>query len=160
MNKKATTLLVLLLLIQGALGSLSISRELPARATPGENITVILRFSGSATGGVIIKESLPPGWSVLDSEPSGYFSGEEAMIKWVFPRGAPEKLTYTLRVPSTAQGEYVINGSWTTLAGQGEISPSMLLVEQVPEQGVTNKAAALALMGGALLLYLLRRRRG
>ncbi len=158
MIKKAIPL-VILFIIQGALGSLNISRELPTSAAPGESITVILRLSGGTSGGLIIKENLPHGWSVLNSSPSGYFSREAALIKWVFPGAPPDKLTYTLKVPPVARGEYVINGSWRTLAGEGEISPSMLLVEQAPERGITGKAAALVLAAGVLLLYLLRRRR-
>ncbi|NOZ58316.1 MAG: hypothetical protein GXO66_01865 [Euryarchaeota archaeon] len=152
---------MLLLLIQGVAGSLVISRELPSSAAPGENITIVLVISGSPSGGVIIRESLPPGWRVVGSEPAGYFSPGEALIKWVFPGGPPERIAYTLAVPRNARGEYTINGSWVTLAGEGEVPPSLLRVEQrrAVEQGISRGAAALALAGGALLLYLLGRRR-
>jgi len=150
-------LLLLIFLSQNAFGSLSIVRELPAQVRAGENLTVILKVSGRAEGGVVVREALPSGWEVVNASPSGYFSPNQSILKWVFPRVIPEEISYTLRVPAQAEGKYRINGSWLSLKGGGEIPASELTVGT--EAGGTLLAAgAAALLSAFAALYILRRR--
>ncbi len=159
MQKNAQLLIILLLLSSGAAGQVSIYRELQSSAAPGDRIAVTLIITAESGGGLIIRESIPPGWSVLSSSPAGYFNQSQGIIKWVFLRGPPEKVEYTIAVPADASGSYTINGSWISLSAEGEVPASRLKISPSAAPVAEGTAAALsALAVLAVLIYLLRRR--
>jgi transcriptional regulator with XRE-family HTH domain len=85
----------------------TVSRILPRFAAPAEIIPVKITISGLGEGkaGLIIKEHLPDGWSLVSSSPQ-VKSGKSATgeIKWLIPSGTGNfRILYTVRVASNAQ---------------------------------------------------------
>ncbi len=131
--------LVLLLLISNVQAQLGIEREVPLQAYAGDNVTVILKISGELAEGVILRESIPSGWSVLNSSPPGYFDPKAGIIRWVFIRGPPAEVSYTLHIPEGLEGTYRFNGSWLYLRGMGIITASeMEVLRKEPEKQNLN----------------------
>ncbi len=89
-------------------------RELPDFYTPGSTLDVILNIDvqeGNEPNGLIINETPPSGWSIINSAPP--FEGTaEGTYKWVFYGGNVQDIiiTYTVSVPSTSSGEQPFAG--------------------------------------------------
>jgi len=97
----------------------TITRDLPESANPGEEIQVTLTMDvveGNEPNSIGLTEFLPSGWVVTGMSPSGDYSSANSKINWLFSNlfGLPvqdETLTYTVRVPEGADGSYTFSGT-------------------------------------------------
>lgn len=89
-------------------------RELPLFYTPGADLDVLLDIDveeGNEPNGLIINETPPSGWSILESDPP-FESVVDGTYKWIFYGGNVNDsiIAYTVSVPSTSSGEQVFSG--------------------------------------------------
>ncbi len=111
------------------------NRNLPDTYTAGTTFNATISFIADpnypATG-VVITENFPPGWSIVSSNPnwSKYIASSNS-YKWLYFSSVPIgsfTITYTVRVPADASGQYAFSGTlndgWTTkdIAGDTSIS--------------------------------------
>jgi len=130
MEKKHITAPILTLLLILPMASAStITRTLPASASPGNLVSVTLDIS--ITGGetyYIVDEMVPNGWTVAD-EGTGD-STDPGHVKWVVIQNARNtQYTYQARAPQTEgtysfSGIYMFEGMKTegTIGGQSSIA--------------------------------------
>ncbi len=94
-------------------------RDLPDSYTPGGTFNVTINITvnpGTPVTGLIVTESLPPGWSVINADPywSKYIATTNS-YKWLyffqFPVYGNFPITYTVKVPSDASGSYNFSGT-------------------------------------------------
>jgi hypothetical protein len=116
MNKMVLAISTAFLFLTGSIFAQQVTgeRELPDFYTPGANLEVLLNINveeGNAPNGVIINETPPSGWSILEANPP-FESMVSGTYKWVFWGASVVDtiITYTVSVPSTSSGEQVFNG--------------------------------------------------
>ncbi len=76
-------------------------RHLPAYAAPGAIIPVkiVLHRQAEDRRGLIVKEQLPEGWTLVAASPAVMAPGPKQELKWLIPGGGAEKqLLYTVQV--------------------------------------------------------------
>ena len=113
--------------ISGFSAGISITRNIPDTYTPGQNVTVTLQINAVANDApfsVIIKETVPLGWSfvsasdtplAIDDKSSVFLDTATGEIRWFLfdENGMQNKqLTYTLAIPSTESGLKTITGTY------------------------------------------------
>jgi len=117
MKKKIIALILVLLCtsITLATADVSVTRDLPNGAMPGQEITVtlIMELEGEAPAALGIVENVPTGWEITYADYNGEI--EEDEISWMFwAMGYPiqnQSITYKVRVPTTADGTYTFSGT-------------------------------------------------
>lgn len=80
-------------------------RHLPAYAAPGAIIPVkiVLHRQPDDRRGLIVKEQLPEGWTLVAASPTVMAPGPKQELKWLIPGGGAEKqLLYTVQVAAGA----------------------------------------------------------
>lgn len=80
-------------------------RYLPAYAAPGAIIPVkiVLHRQAEDRRGLIVKEKLPEGWTLVAASPAVMAPGPKQELKWLIPGGGAEKqLLYTVQVAAGA----------------------------------------------------------
>jgi len=123
---------------------LTVTRSLPDGASAGSQLTVTMTMDineSDAPETVGIIETPPEGWEILSTEPAGSLTSNPGSIEWLFwELGNPVEdrdITYTLSVPSDADGTYDFSGTFDYAL---EIKPpivgdSELLVESCSING-------------------------
>ncbi len=78
-------------------------RWLPHFAAPGEVIPVQIKLlrRDPGTGGIIVREQLPPGWQLLRANPVPSVGEKpDSEVKWLIPgNSGPTTISYTVRIP-------------------------------------------------------------
>ena len=150
---KYTSAVMIVLLFAAPVLSAEATRSMSSAAAAGAEVTVTLTLDvndSAPPSGVILKEYIPPGWSVLSSSPAGYFNQSQGIIKWVL-YGSEVKdrtVTYTLRVPGGASGSYTFSGEVLTLAGSRKIDGSSVLSVLSDSGGSSGGGGGVPLGGG------------
>jgi hypothetical protein len=90
-----------LYLLRHATPAPSATRKLPRFTSPGELMPVqivVTGLTGDGTG-IIVKESLPPGWQLVSAAPATATpQGPVTEIKWLLPGGGDRQtIAYTVR---------------------------------------------------------------
>jgi transcriptional regulator with XRE-family HTH domain len=83
----------------------ALSRQLPAFVAPGTVIPIKLQLESKKrdSRGFIIKEQLPPGWTVLKTHPPTTVMGPNQELKWLIPAGSADtQILYTVLAPEAA----------------------------------------------------------
>lgn len=120
MNKLWCVIVFYLLLICACVfAQNSAVRDLPDIYIPNTTFNVTINITikpETPTTGIIITESLPQGWSVVNSNPSwSKYIPDTNSYKWLyfsqFPFSGNLTITYTVRVPSGASGSYSFSGT-------------------------------------------------
>ena len=82
---------------------LTIVRRLPHFSPPGEitPVQLIVNDTNNTERGLIIKETLPAGWRLINAQPAASISrGTPEEIKWLLPPGSGRRvISYTVRSP-------------------------------------------------------------
>jgi methionine-rich copper-binding protein CopC len=105
----------------------TVTRTLPATATPGEDITVTFTIDfedAAATTQLAITETVPPGWTVVSASDGGNTVAQHGKISWVkadtlgnMPADGAIH-TYIVTVPADASGTATFSGVYgTNVAG-------------------------------------------
>jgi transcriptional regulator with XRE-family HTH domain len=122
--------------------SVTAERVLPSFAAPGAAIPVQVRLTQRAyEGGFILREYLPKGWKLLQSNPpASSLDNDSGMVRWIIKAGdARERIVYLVQVDRFARAgsDSVFQGE--VVAGSGNIQVA------VPVQGEGRVAVAPAL---------------
>lgn len=99
---------------------LQAKRLLPAYAAPGSRILIQIELSSEKSlKGMILKEQIPPGWRLLESEPVvSHIDNAAGIARWIFRQPLSEtRVFYILQVPDetdsssdlTFEGELTAN---------------------------------------------------
>jgi hypothetical protein len=104
-------------------------RALPAFYVPGGTVDVTISVTTDAVNppnGIIVSESLPAGWQVIDAKPnySTYRSEDNTYVWLVFTSGGvlPFSVGYTASVPSDVEGLCEFSGMIKfSIAGTSEM---------------------------------------
>jgi len=109
--------------------SVYISRDLPTSANPNEVVSVTLTMDINEAAGLDstgLVEELPDGWEFVNMSPTGDYSLVDSSITWIFWAFGlaleDQTITYNVRVPSDANGQYAFNG---TIDYGGATDPSV-----------------------------------
>ncbi len=81
-------------------------RVLPRYAAPGSLVPVRVRLDvAGETGGLILRENIPPGWMVIEAyPPASSLDNVEGTIRWILKTGnARQTVSYLVRVSPEAQ---------------------------------------------------------
>jgi len=171
MENSVLAIFIAMVFISGlafALSPISVERDMPSGAAPGEKTTVELKLSfvGEKPNGIIVTEFIPPGWEVTGSLPAATkFDGK---ISWVLygDKVKNSTISYELKAPQQFESA-IINGSWETLTAKGVIagnnSVTFKEAQKQQQQAAAPKSAAaptapdntLLYVGGAIILILL-----
>src|SRR5659263_234029 len=108
-------------------GTDTVTRTLPASASPGDTIIVSLAvdFSNPAsTTQLAITETVPSGWTVVSASAGGNIVSQPGKISWVKANALGNMpadgttFTYTVTVPGSAVGTATFSGLYgTNIAG-------------------------------------------
>jgi len=120
-------LIVLLLGISTATAIDTVTRTLPATASPNDVIMVSLAIDFDdqvAVDRLVITETIPDGWAIVDASNNGNLAAA-GKITWVISETAGGTIppdgavfTYNVTVPADASGEYTFSGIYgTNMAG-------------------------------------------
>jgi len=96
--------------------TITIARDLPEYAsTPGEvEVSVSIQIEGQGPNGIIIKEFVPQGWQIVESNPSHtFFDPATGEISWVlFGTAAAQSatITYCLQIPVAEVKDQTVHG--------------------------------------------------
>lgn len=142
-------LLVVLVVAVGKLGrqlpppaSITAERILPRFAAPGAAIPVQVRMTQRANeGGYILREYLPKGWKLLQSNPpASSLDNDNGMVRWIVKAGDDrERIVYLVQVDRFArkgsdgifQGEVVAGSGGSQAAvpvhGEGRVAVAPVL---------------------------------
>ena len=145
------TILILLMLATTVSAELTVNRNLPDSASPGEEITVILsiKIDGEKPAGVIIEEAIPEGITYVSSSPEA--TETDSGIKWVL-YGSDLKetdLKYVAKVGGSVDISF--EGTYTTLLGTEDISGDSIL--KISAEGVKGPEATGGGIPGFELLF-------
>ncbi|GEM_PF-2342633 len=96
----------------------SVSRSMPARVSPGDDISMVLSVSGATAGELFtLRDQAPQGWRVDAWDVTGAEGGKEA-VEYQFvaednkhgfsfnPDSSNAQITFTVKVPNSANGDY------------------------------------------------------
>lgn len=119
--------------------SITAERVLPAYAAPGAAIPVQIRLTQRADeSGFILREYLPKGWKLLQSNPpASSLDNDNGMVKWIVKAGdSRERIAYLVQVDRQARSgsDAVFQGEVVAGAGSGQSA--------VPVQGDGRIAVA------------------
>jgi hypothetical protein len=81
---------------------LQAKRLLPAYAAPGSRILIQIDLSAERSlKGMILKETFPPGWRLLESEPrASHVDADAGVARWIFRQPLQQtRVFYLLKVP-------------------------------------------------------------
>lgn len=103
---------------KAALCATTADRELPDFYAPGYSIDATLSITvdpQNPPNGLILRETPPPGWIILESEPA-YQSFLDNTYRWVFFGSGVQNMTvsYTILAPVDASGECAFSGTVNT----------------------------------------------
>jgi hypothetical protein len=132
MMKKLSFIAVLaiaLLMLSSVAFAASVSRNIPARISPGETVQVSLSASGVPVGEVFtIEDTVPQGWLVSNWQVSGA-EGDRAGVDYRFTAaenrhgfsftassGSPQ-VSYDVAVPASASGSFAFNAVYFDSSG-------------------------------------------
>lgn len=122
--------------------SITAERVLPAYAAPGATIPIQIRLTQRADeGGFILREYLPKGWKLLQSNPpASSLDNDNGMVRWIVKAGdTRERIVYLVQVDrgaragsdSVFQGEVVAgardNQAAVPVHGDGRVAVAPLL---------------------------------
>lgn len=119
--------------------SITAERILPGFAAPGAAIPVQVRMTQrSGEGGYILREYLPKGWKLLQSNPpASSLDNDNGMVRWIVKSGDDrERIVYLVGVDRNAKAGSVGIFQGEVVAGSGESQAA------VPVQGVGQVAVA------------------
>jgi transcriptional regulator with XRE-family HTH domain len=119
--------------------SVTAERVLPNFAAPGAVIPVQVRLTQRAyEGGFILREYLPKGWKLLQSNPpASSLDNDNGMVRWIIKGGdARERIVYLVQVDRLARAgsDNVFQGEVVAGAGDTQVA--------VPVQGEGRVAVA------------------
>ena len=118
--KKTTLLLISLMFVimSTSVFAASVSRSMPSRVSPGEDISMVLSVSGATTGELFtLRDQAPQGWRVDAWDVTGAEGGKEAVdyqfvsdenkhgFSFTASSSNPQ-ITFTVKVPNNADGDY------------------------------------------------------
>jgi hypothetical protein len=95
-------------------------RDLPDTYTAGNNINVYLFiYVENNPSGVIVSETLPSGWSIINSTPLyAKYKKDTNTYKWLYWNNSGGfdiiEIYYTVKVPENAEGSYQFSGKVST----------------------------------------------
>lgn len=118
--------------------SITAERILPNFAAPGSAIPVQVRMTQrSGEGGYILREYLPKGWKLLQSNPpASSLDNDNGMVRWIVKAGDNrERIVYLVEVERSAKPGSVGIFQGEVVAGSGES-------QAVPVQGAERAAVA------------------
>lgn len=153
----AIFLLTLAVPIVAASSHVSVIRTLPTNVSANSTFSVTLAMDVNETNspnGVIIKESVPLGWNITNSSPTGYFNYTSGLIKWVFFGSgvADQSITYTVEVPSNTSGTKTFTGQVSTINSTASITgDSEVAVDSPPTITTFNVPTSVMLGGNATI---------
>ncbi|MCM2265913.1 MAG: helix-turn-helix domain-containing protein [Desulfuromonadales bacterium] len=119
--------------------SITAERVLPRFAAPGFAIPVQVRLTQrSGEGGYILREYLPKGWKLLQSNPpASSLDNDNGMVRWIVKAGdSRESVVYLVEVDRAAKPGSVGIFQGEVVAGSGESQAA------VPVQGEGRAAVA------------------
>jgi transcriptional regulator with XRE-family HTH domain len=119
--------------------SITAERILPNFAAPGAAIPVQVRMTQrSGEGGFILREYLPKGWKLLQSDPpASSLDNDNGMVRWIVKAGDNrERIAYLVEVDRGAKAGSVGTFQGEVVAGSGESQAA------VPVQGAGRAAVA------------------
>lgn len=119
--------------------SITAERVLPNFAAPGSVIPVQVRMTQrSGEGGYILREYLPKGWKLLQSNPpASSLDNDNGMVRWIVKAGDNrERIVYLVEVDRNAKSGSVGIFQGEVVAGSGESQAA------VPVQGAGRAAVA------------------
>jgi len=110
--------------------SLTITRDLPDSETAGNNLTVTLVVDVNESDlpdALGISESVPDGWTMLDSDCSGLYFSEENKVEFLLSSFSlcgveDQNISYVLQIPGDAIGNYTLSG---TVDYGGYVNPAV-----------------------------------
>ncbi|HEY75553.1 MAG TPA: DUF11 domain-containing protein [Thermoflexia bacterium] len=87
----------------GSVPSLSISKEnVPGEIYLGEVVSPVITVDAANLGSLVVTDTLPPGWSVLDADGGSVFTiGTTTYITWLVPGTTTTRLYPVLQSPIT-----------------------------------------------------------
>jgi transcriptional regulator with XRE-family HTH domain len=103
--------------------SITAERILPGFAAPGVAIPVRVRLTQRAEeGGFILREYLPKGWKLLQSNPpASSLDNDKGMVRWIIKAGDPrERIVYLVQVDRSAQADTFGNFQGEIVAGSAD----------------------------------------
>lgn len=105
--------------------SVTAERVLPGHAAPGAAIPVQVRLTQRAEeGGFILREYLPKGWKLLQSNPpASSLDNDNGMVRWIIKAGdARERIVYLVQVDRLASigSDAVFQGEVVAGPGDGQ----------------------------------------
>lgn len=132
--RKISTLLLLffaMTILSTSAFAASVSRSMPSRVSPGEDINMVLSVSGATAGQIFtLEEQAPQGWRVDNWNVAGAKGGKEA-VEYRFvaadnrhgfsftAESASPVITFTVKVPTTAaNGNYAFDAVYFDSSGQ------------------------------------------
>ncbi|TLM62983.1 MAG: helix-turn-helix transcriptional regulator [Deltaproteobacteria bacterium] len=119
--------------------SITAERVLPNFAAPGSAIPVQVRLTQrSDEGGYILREYLPKGWKLVQSNPpASSLDNDNGMVRWIVKAGdSRERIAYLVEVDRTARSGSTGNFQGEVVAGSGDSRAA------VPVQGAAQVAVA------------------
>ena len=131
--KKLFITLIICVLLSATVFAASVSRNIPSRVSPGEQITVKLNINSISVSDTVktfaIEESLPDGFSLSDWSIQGIEETKD-QVKTEFlannhkfeftPTGSSVTITYTTTAPSDL-GSYEFKATWFDLSGMSGV---------------------------------------
>jgi len=132
-----------------AQAAVTASRDLPASADAGDSISVSLDLTVTEiVSGIIVKEYVPSGWTLTDSDPSSdAFNADTGEIKWVLfdKDGVPSQtITYDVTIPDTeTTGDKTFSGQVLYAFG-GDQTDDISGDTSISVSGVTPTAPVVA----------------
>jgi len=155
-------ILCILMLVQGVYGeSITVSRDIPKTADISSEVTVSLKMDVASkdVSGVVVRETIPEGWSASSVSNEGSFDPDAREIKWIIYGSMETKtLSYNALAPPN-EGEYAFNGTYTTLeegvgetAGNYKITIKAKETAPVPEEKKEDNGYNKILMWAAAVI--------